>query len=126
MSIALALIDVDSTRRKIKRTYQATLSGTYTGSGEVLDFSAATNPNLLPVQAIGYGALIGDQILAILTQGNGYVYRVAKGTTFNNGVLRVYESGADGGDLDEISGSIPAAVTGDTNILIEVTMPTGF
>ncbi len=126
MAIALELVDFDDTRRKITRIYKATLSSTYTTSGEVLDFSAATNPSMIPCGPPGYGAAVADAQIKVPNNGNGYMFRTAKGTTLINGVLRIYESGADGGDLDEISGSIPAALTDDANIFVYLTLPNGF
>lgn len=126
MSIALNLHSVDSTRRRIVRVYKATLSGTYTASGEVLDFSAATDTNFLGRAKPGYGAKIAEAQLSMLNpNGNGYTFRVAKGTTLINGVLRIYEAGADGGDLDEVSGSLPAALTDDADVYIQLSLPVG-
>lgn len=126
MSIALALQSVDSTRRRIVRTYKATLSGNYTASGEVLDFSAATDPYFLGKAKPGFGATITEAQLSLPNpSGNGYNFRVQKGATLNASVLRIYESGGDGGDHDEISGAMGAALTDDANVFIQLSLPVG-
>lgn len=129
-TVTLALQSIDSSRRFITRKYLCTLADDYAALGMVLDFTAATNPNFLEGAVPGYGAVITDDNVKLSLpnpNGNGYTFRIQKGTTFANSVLRIYESGADGGDLDEIAtAALPAAVSGDANIYIELTTPVGF
>lgn len=130
MAIALELIDFDPTRRKIKRIYRATLSGDYVALGMPIDFTLATNPKYLECSpAPGYGISMSDDKvqLEVDNNGNGYMFRTEKGTDFTNSLFRIFESGADGGDLDEIAAAaLPAAVSDDTNIIITLTTPVGF
>lgn len=129
MSAALALQSVDSSRRFITRKYLVTLSGNYTASGDAINFLTATNPKYLESAAPGYGISMSDANVKISLPnpgGVGYLFRVQKGTTFANSLLRIFQSDDAVDPLDEISGAIPAALTGDTNIFVELTTPVGF
>ena len=128
MAAALSLVHWDSTRRKVKRIYKVTLSGSYTALGDVLDFTAATAtgfPNVSP--APGYGAGVTNADFIVHNPGGvGYLFRVEKGTTFANWKFRIFQSDDAVDPLDEISGSIPSDLTGDANIFIELILPNGY
>lgn len=125
MALALALQFQDASRRRAVNAYKVTASGSYTTGGDTVDLTAATNPNNLPKS--GWGRKPDGYRVANCPAG--YVAKLVPQTSteLDDGyLLQFFESGADGGDLDEIAASTyPVGISGDTSIIIEFSGPIG-
>lgn len=130
MTIALNLLSSqivgDGGAKRLVKRYLVTPSSSYAGSGTTGDVfnpqTTPTNTNWIP--RAGWSR--PPDSYAVLNQPVGYVMRVQPPATvtFIDWGIRFFEAGADGGDLDEIAnGAYPAAISGDVNLMIELSGP---
>ena len=125
MAVAGAVVSVDRSRRKWKRTIALTFSGNYAASGDVLSLAGLTNPNrlerALPAQMPPVGGY------RVLNHPAGYVISLERlsAVLATGFVVRVYHSDDAVDALDEIAtGAVPAALTsGDSYVYIEIDEP---
>lgn len=108
MAVALDIIAVDKGQKNFTKTATVTFSGNYVTGGATLDLTAVTS--LARIEAAQFHR---NPLFARVNKGAiaGYVMEIIKGTLLTNWLIKIYESGADGGDLDEIAqAAYPAAI----------------
>lgn len=111
MAVALALQYIDVTRRRIKRNYKLTFSGSYVTNGDTIDFTGASNPNHLE------GALPGSRVPTgynVENSPGAYKFEVVPGTTLKNWKIKIIDNTNAGAEL--AASSYPAAISGATTI----------
>lgn len=122
MAVAFDIVDVENSQKSIVKTGILTFSGNYVSGGDTLDLTAATSVARIE----GFQFRSNPRFGAILKGAiGGYVLELIKGSGLTNWLVKVYESGADGGDLDEIAAAgVPSGLTdNDADLFIQFTEP---
>lgn len=119
MTIAIALMTQDLTRRRILRIVKPTFSSNYATGGQVIDLTALTNGNNIPRAAFGKN----PDIFAVLNMPPGYLAVLVPGTNLTNWKVKLYQQkdpanagGADIAFTELAAAAYPAAITGATDI----------
>lgn len=110
MAVAAVVVNVEKGQKTITRTLLLTFSGSYSTGGETLDLTAVA----VTGQNIEASQFHRNPIFGRINKGGcgGYLPELIKGAALTNWLIKFYESGADGGDLDEIAAAeYPAGIT---------------
>ncbi len=115
MAIALKVVSIDRTRRKLRITYQLTFSGSYVATGDVLPFATATDPSFL-----GYRVpSIPPEFIQPDGAPGGQGLEGVIGTTIANCKLKQWTAGSGAAAPVEVTaGAYSALVLADTNCTI--------
>lgn len=109
MALALDIVAVDNEQQSFRKTGVITFSGSYSTGGDTLDLTAVTSDAKIPAAKFHRNPTFGRIDKGAIA---GYVVEIVKSSSLTTWKIKVYESGADGGDLDEIAASsYPSAIT---------------
>lgn len=117
MSVALALVGIDQTRRNTRRTFSLTFSGNYTTGGDTINFTTATNPQNQPA-ALAFGS--APLVFSLSGSIDGYTVEMVPGSGLTNWKIKIFS--ASGTELS--AGAYPAGISGDTNLQLTIVNPT--
>ncbi|MGH9393570.1 MAG: hypothetical protein ACRD1E_05320 [Terriglobales bacterium] len=113
MAIASSFLDVDVTRRRVRRVLSLVFSGNYATGGDTLDLTAATNPNGLA------GAKAFGRNTAASSVGNvpdGYTAELLAGTALNNWKVKWFTAS----NTELAAGAYPAGISGASDVRVEL------
>ncbi|HVA62318.1 MAG TPA: hypothetical protein VNF74_01235 [Terriglobales bacterium] len=113
MAIASALTSIDVTRRKVRRTLNLTLSGSYATGGDTLDLTATTNPNNLE-GAKAFGRV--PTVYAVANLPDGYGAEIVAGAALNNWKMKWFTAS----NTELAAGAYPAGLSGATDIEVQI------
>ncbi len=112
MAIALNVISIDRTRRKLRVVFAMTFSGNYSTGGDIIDFTKATDTSFL-----GYRIpRIAPEVIEVNGAPGGTDIEAVIGTTNANSKIKQFTAGSgNAAPVEQTAGALPAAVTGDLN-----------
>jgi hypothetical protein len=91
--------------------YKVTLSVNYAAGGQLIDFSAATNPKVLPNAFPGRA----PANVKVENAPDGYNVEVIPGVALNDWKLKIWSTA----DTELAAGAYPANLAADANFVIE-------
>lgn len=116
--LSLEVVDVDGTRRRKRIRYKVTPSANYAAGGDVVDFTAATNPKNLAGAFMGRFPVATE--VAVIGNLNGGQPDFVVGTTLANAKVKLLDSL----NTEHAAGAYTAGELADT-FMLDVTQPVG-